>query len=96
MNLNFNTARKLVMTFMIASVVLAVIGMVFVRPGTVASMYVVLFALILMIMALLVLFGACRCPWCGKRITSGLMKVEVCPHCKRDIETGKKRKGKKK
>lgn len=95
MNLNFKTARKLVMVCMIASLVCALGGMVFVRPGTVASIYIVLLSLILMILALIILFGLCRCPWCGKRITSGLMKVEVCPHCKRDIETGLKRKGKK-
>ena len=95
MNLNFKTARKLVMVFMIASLVCALGGMIFVRPGTQVSVYIVLLSLILMILALMILFGLCRCPWCGKRITSGLMKVEVCPHCKRDLETGMKRKGRK-
>lgn len=95
MNLNFKTARKLVMVFMIASLVCALGGMIFVRPGTQASVYIVLLSLILMILALMILFGLCRCPWCGKRITSGLMKVEVCPHCRRDLETGMKRKGRK-
>lgn len=95
MNLNFKTARKLVMVFMIASLVCALGGMIFVRPGTQASVYIVLLSLILMILALMILFGLCRCPWCGKRITSGLMKVEVCPHCWRDLETGMKRKGRK-
>ncbi len=96
MNLNFKTARRLVMVFMIASLICALGGMIFIRPGTQASVYVVLLALILMLLALLFLFAFCRCPWCGKRITSGMMKVEVCPHCKRDIDTGIKRKGKKK
>ena len=95
MNLNFKTARKLVMVFMIASLVCALGGMIFVRPGTQASVYIVLLSLILMILALMILFCLCRCPWCGKRITSGLMKVEVCPHCRRDLETGMKRKGRK-
>ena len=94
MNLNFKTARRLVMIFMVASLVCALGGMIFIRPGTQASIYVVLLALILMLLALLILFGLCRCPWCGKRITSGMMKVEVCPHCKRDIDTGLKVKGK--
>ena len=94
MNVNFKTARRLVMIFMIASLVCALIGMVLVRPGTEASIYIVILSLVLMLLALLILFGLCRCPWCGKRITAGMMKVEVCPHCKRDIETGMKRKGK--
>ncbi len=95
MNVNFKTARKLVMIFMTASLICALGGMIFIRPGSQASIYVVMLALILMTIALLILFGLCRCPWCGKRITSGMMKVEVCPHCKRDIDTGMKVKGKK-
>jgi len=95
MNLNFKTARRLVMIFMIASLVCALIGVVLVRPGTEASIYIVILSLVLMLLALVILFGLCRCPWCGKRIVSGLMKVEICPHCKRDLETGMKAKGSK-
>lgn len=96
MNMNFKTARKLVMVLMIVSVVSAVGGVVFIRPGTQASVYVMLTSLISMVLAIGVMFTLCRCPWCDKRIFNGMMKVEVCPHCKRDLETGKKRKGKRK
>ena len=96
MNLNFKTARTLVMVFMAASFVCAIGGMVFIRPGTQASLYSVVLALILMLLGVLILVAFCRCPWCGKRITAGMMKVQVCPHCKRDIDTGMKAKGKNK
>lgn len=95
MNLNFKTARRLVMIFMGLSFVCAVGGMIFIRPGTQASVYAVVLSFGLMVLALVLLFGFCRCPWCGKRITAGMMKVEVCPHCKRNIDTGMKAKGKK-
>lgn len=32
----------------------------------------------------------CRCPYCGKRIVSGVLVVKVCPKCKRSLATGKK------
>ena len=96
MNLNFKTARRLVMLFMVVSLVSALVGMVFIRPGTQISIYVAVISLISMVLALVILFGLCRCPWCGKRITTGLMKVEICPHCRRDIDTGVKVKGKRK
>ena len=94
MNLDFKTARRLVMLFMVASVICAIGDIVFIRPGTQASIYVMLLSFLLMALALVMLFVCCRCPWCGRRITVGLMKVEVCPHCRRDIETGMKVKGK--
>ena len=51
---------------------------------------------VLMVLSLICLFAFCRCPWCGKRITSGLMQIKVCPHCNRNLETGLRAKGKKK
>ena len=94
MNINFKTSRRLVVIFMVASLLCALGDMIFLRPGTQASVYLMLLSLILMGLSILILLALCRCPWCGKRITAGMMKVEVCPHCKRDIETGMKRKGK--
>ncbi|MBQ9045623.1 MAG: hypothetical protein IJ112_06735 [Oscillospiraceae bacterium] len=96
MNLNFKTARKLVMFFMIASFACAMVGLIFIEPGTTPSLYVMMAAFVLMVLALVFIFVFCRCPWCGRRIFSGMMKVQVCPHCKRDIDTGMKDKGKKK
>ena len=35
-----------------------------------------------------------RCPWCGGLIIKKLFSIKECPHCGRDLETGKKKKGK--
>ncbi len=94
--MNIKTARRMVLLFMALSVLMALVGLIFFEPGTTVSMYVTMLAFVLMVLALVFLFGFCKCPWCGRRITTGLMKIEVCPHCRRDLETGMKRKGKRK
>ncbi len=46
----------------------------------------------------LLLFGAiiyidvkyCRCPNCGKVILLGVLAIDACPRCKRNLVTGKK------
>ena len=74
--MHIKTARKVVLWSMILSVACAVIGLVFFEPGTVASLYVTFAAFGLMLVSIIVLFTACRCPWCNKRVTHGLMKAE--------------------
>ena len=34
-----------------------------------------------------------RCPWCGGSLLRKFFKLEVCPHCHRNLTTGKKKKG---
>ena len=34
----------------------------------------------------------CRCPNCGKVIVIGVLAVDACPRCKRNLVTGKKMK----
>ena len=92
--MNFKTARRAVMLLITLSFVLALVGLVAFQPGTRANFYVMLGAFLLMLLAIFFIFVYCRCPWCDKRIFSGMMKVQVCPHCKRDIDTGLKVKGK--
>ena len=92
--MHIKTARQLVKWGMIISATAAVAGLIFFEPGTRISLYVTYSAFGLMVLSMILLFGFCRCPWCNQRITSGLMKVQVCPHCKRDLDTGLKPKGK--
>ena len=94
--MSIKTARKALRVFMILAVVLAIVGLVFITPGTVLSLYISGGAMVCMIIAMILLFGYCKCPWCGKRITAGLMKAEYCPFCKKDFDTGLKYKGKRK
>ena len=32
----------------------------------------------------------CRCPYCGKSVISGVLVLEICPKCKRNLYTGEK------
>lgn len=91
--MQIKTARRLLMFFMIVAVALALIGLIFLEPGTVISVYVTLISFGCMVAAMIILIGYCKCPWCGKRITANLMKAEYCPHCKKDFETGLKHRG---
>ena len=91
--MQIKTARRLLMFFMIVAVALALIGLIFLEPGTVISVYVTLISFGCMVAAIIILLGYCKCPWCGKRITANLMKAEYCPYCKKDFETGLKHKG---
>ena len=94
--MHIKTARKLVMWTMVLSVICAVAGLLFFEPGTVASLYITVAAFGLMVVSIVILFGFCRCPWCGQRVTHGLMKAEYCPHCKKDFDTGLRYRKKKK
>ncbi len=91
--MHIKTARKLLMVFMIVAVVGALIGLIFLEPGTPLSVYVTMGSFGCMVISMILLFGYCKCPWCGKRITANLMKAEYCPYCKKDFDTGLKHRG---
>lgn len=94
--MDLKTAKILTIASMILSVACAFIGIVGYSGAEPGRMYFAIAAFALMALAMLCLFAFCRCPWCGKRLTSGLMQLKVCPRCNRDLETGLRAKGKKK
>ena len=94
--MELKTAKTLTMLSIVMSVICALIGLIGYGPENPARTYFAVAAILLMVQSLICLFVFCRCPWCGKRITSGLMQIKVCPHCNRNLETGLRAKGKKK
>ena len=46
--------------------------------------------LILFIAIIYIDIKYCRCPNCGKVILLGVLAIDACPRCKRDLVTGKK------
>lgn len=94
--MDLKTAKMLTVLSMVLSIICAFIGLVGYAGAEQGRMYFAVAALALMALAVLCLFAFCRCPWCGKRLSSGLMKLKICPHCNRDLETGLRAKGKKK
>ena len=94
--MELKTAKTLTMLSIVMSVICALIGLIGYGPENPARTYFAVAAILLMVLSLICLFAFCRCPWCGKRITSGLMQIKVCPHFNRNLETGLRAKGKKK
>ena len=88
---SFIRGRDLLKKLLAADLVTAVLALIFKANPTVMSLFS---------MATIILFGAiiyiavkyCRCPNCGKVIVIGVLAVDACPRCKRNLVTGKKSK----
>ena len=57
-------------------------------------MYLSLLSVVCFVLAFVVIFLYCKCPYCGKVVYLGLFKATHCPKCRRSFETGAKKKGK--
>ncbi len=91
---SFVESRELAKKLAIVTAVFAAAS--FIASGADSSMQLLLLAVTfaLLIITLYVIIKYCRCPYCGKHILLGVLKVKICPACRRNLETGKK--GKKK
>lgn len=89
--MKFETGKKIVMIFMFLSAGACIAGLLL---GGESADYYVMAAISLMLISMGALFLWCRCPWCGKVIVKDLFRAKVCPSCRRDLITGKKKKGK--
>jgi hypothetical protein len=89
--MKFTTASNLAKTLIVISVVFCVLGLVLSGEAYLAlRAWMTLFAVLLLIAALVVVLVFCKCPYCGKRIFFGANRVVYCPNCRRNLETGKK------
>ena len=63
-------------------------------PETVTGPRAVLSVLVILgfIAAIYTLVKDCRCPYCNRVIFMGVLNVRECPHCRRNLITGKKMK----
>ena len=48
---------------------------------------------VLLLFTLAVVMKWARCPWCGGSLLRKFFTLKVCPHCHRDLITGKRKKG---
>ena len=92
---NFYLARNIVKGCLFVAMGLCIIGLIVNEALPAVGMYIVIGAVGLIIVALALIFTCLKCPYCGKQIISKCLTVTVCPHCKRDLATGLKAKGKK-
>ena len=94
--MKFETAKNLVKGFLIAGIVCCVLAMFMQQTGSTAgSYYLGMGAVGCILMCVFFVVAGLKCPWCGKRIIRRCLVVKACPHCRRNLVTGEKMKGKK-
>ena len=93
---NFYLARNIVKGCLFTAMGLCILGLLVNESMPTIGMYVVIAAVSLIVVALAFIFTCLKCPYCGKQLISKCLTVTVCPHCKRNLATGIKSKGKKK
>ena len=93
---SFARAQKLVRYLLVLSLVSGAAGLLLYREGTTGQLVCVLLCAALIAAILIIAARDCRCPSCGKRIISGVLVLDTCPRCKRNLYTGDKPKKAKK
>ncbi len=89
---DFNYGTKISKYLLIATIISALVSVLFTPAGGVAQVALVTFTTILIIINFRIIYKYCRCPFCGKHIMMGALRVKVCPACNRNLQTGKKTK----
>ena len=93
---SFARGQKLVRYLLVLSLVSGAAGLLLYREGTTGQLVCVLLCAALIAAILIIAARDCRCPSCGKRIISGVLVLDTCPRCKRNLYTGDKPKKAKK
>lgn len=92
--MKFDRARNLVKLLLVLCVILCVVGVVVAERGSALALYSGIISIVCFVLAFVVVILYCKCPYCGKVIYLGLFKAVNCPHCRRNLSTGAKTKGK--
>ena len=90
----FETGRTAVKILAILSVCTCFASLM-AGEGTALQFWLAVVTLLLFVSIFAVLLTFCRCPYCGKAIYFGVWQKTVCPHCSRNLNSGKKVKGNK-
>ena len=91
--MSFKLVKKIAIAGLMLSLLLCLIGVFGMDPGTQESGSMAIWAVVVLLFTMAVVLKWSRCPWCGELIIKKLFTIKECPHCGRDIETGKKKKG---
>ena len=86
--MRFKTVKKVAMAGLLLSLLLCLIGVFGMEPGTPESGSMAIWAVVVLMFTMAIVLKWSRCPWCGE------LSIKECPSCGRDLETGKKKKGK--
>ena len=92
--MSLKTVKNVIRYLLIACLVTAVFGAILAGQHSPNAVYASLVSFALFLVAIILLLSFSKCPFCGKRIMKGLYTATHCPHCRRDLITGVKKKGK--
>ena len=90
--MKFDRGRNLAKLLIILCAIMCVLSVI--TNGESISGYFMLISLVSFAVSFVVIRLYCRCPYCGKTIFIGLFNATDCPHCRRNLVTGKRKKGK--
>ncbi len=93
----FARGQKTVRLLLVLAIAAGLAGFLLLPAQSTAQFLCYVLSLALLVSVPVVASRQCRCPYCGKRILAGVLVLEVCPNCKRNLYTGDKvKKAKKK
>ncbi len=94
---SFARGQKTVRLLLVLAIAMGLLGLLAFPSQSTAQFICYLLSLGLLVSVPFVAKRECRCPYCGKSILSGVLVLEICPNCKRNLYTGDKvKKAKKK
>ena len=88
---SFIRGRDLLKKLLVGDMATAVLALIFKANPMVMGIFSIA-TIILFLAIIYITVKYCRCPNCGKVIVIGVLAVDACPRCKRNLVTGKKMK----
>ncbi len=92
--MKLETARKLIPVAAALAAVFTLASLITQNSSASVSLYCAVLGLVFVAAMVALVFGGLKCPWCGKSLVRGGMKITRCPHCRRDLQSGLKTKKK--
>ena len=92
---NMETARTVIKCLLAFAGLICIAALIFGDELPNLGGTALLIAAVCIVLCIFVLATGMRCPFCGKVIVVNCLAAKTCPHCGRDLVTGKKGKNKK-
>lgn len=86
----FEYGKSIARYLVISAVIAGLCALFFTQTGSYAQLTLILVSTALLVATVVVIYKYCRCPYCGKHIVAGVLRVSSCPSCRRDLSTGRK------
>ena len=91
--MKLETVRKLVTVGFTLSIIACFVGLFAGADNPELNNYSLIAAVLFLLFTIAIIMKWARCPWCGGSLMRKFFSLKVCPHCNRDLVTGKKKKG---